>query len=330
MLTKRQNFLETIKGGNPDRFVNQYEYMAVIRGGNPVAANNKRPQRGAPNVVNNWGITYSWPENVPGAFPVHDEEHIVVKDITKWRDFVHAPSLDYPQEEWDKYKANVEAIDRNEYFATYAVTPGVFEQFHHLQGVDHALINFYEEPEATKELLDYIVDFELAYAQKICENYHPDALFHHDDWGSYRSSFLSPAMFEEFIVPAYKKIYGFYKANGVEIIIHHSDSYAANLVPNMIDLGIDVWQGPTTTNNVPELVKQYGEKITFMGDLDNGVIDRADWSQEQIDREVRRACETNGKLYYIPCLVMGGPESVYPGVYQAVSAAIDKMSEEMF
>ena len=254
----------------------------------------------------------------------------VVKDITKWRDFVHAPSLDYPQEEWDKYKANVEAIDRNEYFATYAVTPGVFEQFHHLQGVDHALINFYEEPEATKELLDYIVDFELAYAQKICENYHPDALFHHDDWGSYRSSFLSPAMFEEFIVPAYKKIYGFYKANGVEIIIHHSDSYAANLVPNMIDLGIDVWQGPTTTNNVPELVKQYGEKITFMGDLDNGVIDRADWSQEQIDREVRRACETNGKLYYIPCLVMGGPESVYPGVYQAVSAAIDKMSEEMF
>ena len=30
MLTKRENLLETIKGGNPDRFVNQYEFMDII------------------------------------------------------------------------------------------------------------------------------------------------------------------------------------------------------------------------------------------------------------------------------------------------------------
>lgn len=30
MLTKRQNLLETIKGGNPDRFVKQYEFMNII------------------------------------------------------------------------------------------------------------------------------------------------------------------------------------------------------------------------------------------------------------------------------------------------------------
>ena len=30
MLTKRQNFLETIRGGKPDRFVNQYEYFQLI------------------------------------------------------------------------------------------------------------------------------------------------------------------------------------------------------------------------------------------------------------------------------------------------------------
>ena len=37
--------------------------------------------------------------------------------------------------------------------------------------------------------------------------------------------FLSPEMFREFFVPAYKKIYGFWKENGVELIVHHSDSY---------------------------------------------------------------------------------------------------------
>jgi hypothetical protein len=30
MLTIRQNFLETIKGGNPDRFVDQYEYVELL------------------------------------------------------------------------------------------------------------------------------------------------------------------------------------------------------------------------------------------------------------------------------------------------------------
>ena len=30
MLTKRQNLMETIKGGKPDRFVNQYEFMNLM------------------------------------------------------------------------------------------------------------------------------------------------------------------------------------------------------------------------------------------------------------------------------------------------------------
>ena len=30
---------------------------------------------------------------------------------------------------------------------------------------------------------------------------------------------------------------------GVDVIVHHSDSYAATLVPYMIEMGIDVWQG---------------------------------------------------------------------------------------
>ena len=32
MLTKRQNLIETMKGGNPDRFVNQYEALGLVMG----------------------------------------------------------------------------------------------------------------------------------------------------------------------------------------------------------------------------------------------------------------------------------------------------------
>ena len=87
--------------------------------------------------------------------------------------------------------------------------PGIFEQLHYLMGMDDTLINFYEEPEAMHELIDYITEYKIEYARLLIKYAKPDALFHHDDWGSHINSFLSPAMFEEFIVPAYKKLYGF-------------------------------------------------------------------------------------------------------------------------
>ena len=53
-----------------------------------------------------------------------------------------------------------------------------------------------------------------------------------------------------------------------------------------------------------------------MGGIDNGRIDRPDWTREMVDADVRYACETYGakKKYFIPCTVMGGPESLYQGV----------------
>ena len=101
-------------------------------------------------------------------------------------------------------------------------------------------------------------------------------------------------------------------------------------VPAMIEIGIDIWQGCATTNQVPELIRQYGGQISFMGNIDNGVVDRADWSRETIEREVRRACETCGRHYFIPNTIMGGPASTYPGVYEAVTETIDMINRESY
>ena len=180
------------------------------------------------------------------------------------------------------------------------------------------------------ELVDYITDWELAYAAEICKYLKPDAIFHHDDWGSQQSSFLSVDMFREYYLDAYKKVYGYYKDHGVQLIIHHSDSYAANLVPSMIEMGIDIWQGVMSTNNIPELIKEYGGQITFMGGIDSGKVDKADWTRENITKVVEEACQANGTKYYIPCNTMGGPESIYPGVYETISEEIAKVSDRIF
>lgn len=325
MLTRRQNLLETITGGKPDRFVNQYEFMELIM----EAPRDDRPKPGGTRK-SKWGITFVWPEGQLGVFPLHDAEHKVLKDITKWREYVHAPEIDTSETVWAAAVEHANRVDRNERYVTGIYLSGVFEMTHHLMGMTDAMMAFYENPEAMHELIDYITEYELAYAKVLVEKIHPDCIFHHDDWGGQKNSFVSPAMFEEFFVPAYKKIYGFYKANGVELIVHHSDSYAANLVPYMIEMGIDIWQGVMTTNNTPELIKKYGGQISFMGDIDSGVVDFPDWTPEIVARETERACRNCGKLYFIPNLTQGLNVSSFPGVYEEVSRVIDQLSREMF
>ena len=86
-----------------------------------------------------------------------------------------------------------------------------------------------------------------------------------------------------FYFEPYKEIYGYYHSHGVELVIHHSDSYAATLVPSMIEMGIDVWQGCMGTNNLPELIKKYGGKISFMGGIENRAVDFESWTDENCD-----------------------------------------------
>ncbi len=306
-----------------------YEDFKICKN-TPYFANNPAPVKGGPEVVNAWGVTLSYPENTPGAFPVHTPDKIVIKDVTHWRDYVTAPQVKYPESVWEPFIAEIEKIDRNEYFVTPMVYPGLFEQTHYLMEIQECLINFYEEPEAMHELIDFLAEWELAYAEEICRHYHPDVLFHHDDWGSQISTFLSPEMFEEFYFPAYKQIYGYYKEHGVQVIVHHSDSYAATLVPMMIDMGIDIWQGVMNSNNIPELIQKYGGQITFMGGIDSASVDHPGWTQEDAVRETAKACRECGTKYFILSLSQGGPFSTYPGVYQAVTGEIDKQSKIYF
>lgn len=320
MLTTRENFMETIKGGKPDRFVKQYEYQQWIP--DPLFDIYFGTIVPGSEWVNGWGVKCKFPAGVPGPFPCCEGEDKLLKDVTEWRDVVKAPNVVLPAEAWKDCVDFVNTIDRKEKFVTAKVFTGLLEKLHYLMGMEDCMCNFYEEPEAMHELIDYLTDWEITLAEETIKYVHPDCLFHHDDWGSQRSLFISKDMFDEFFLEPYKRIYGYWKANGVEVIVHHSDSYAADLVPSMIEMGVDVFQGAVDTNNIPELIKQYGGQITIQGGLDNGKYDMEDWSKDKVRAGLKDLIETAGPNYLIPALTMGGPETTYPGLYEAVDEVI--------
>jgi hypothetical protein len=326
MLTPRQNFLEVIRGGNPDRFVKQFEFYAMVAG---PGSFGPMPEPGG-EAVDPWGVTTRWPEGVVTPFPVHDDEHKVVKDIKDWRKYVKHPPIESAPEAWAETVAMVESIDREQLFVATIIFPGFFEMMHYLMGMDTALENYVLEPEEMHALIDYYLQYLLGRSDEISKYVHPDMLVFSDDLGTAISSFISPAMFEEFFLEPYKQLFQRWRDNGVEIIYLHNDSYSANLVPLYIEAGIDVWQGCLTSNNLPELIKEYGGQISFMGDIDSGIVDSPEWTPEIVEREVRRACTANGKLYFIPSMTMAGPPTLFEGVNDCIIANIDRMSKEMF
>ena len=329
MLTKKQNLRETIHGGNPDRLVNQFEYVSLFFDPATMAAMGTPVRGGAWN--NGWGVRIEFPEHVPGMFPNTSPEYVVIKDIENWQKYVHAPKTEFTDEEWAPFLAPLKDIDRNVVFVAPFVAPGIFEKLHYLMGMEDCMMAMYEEPEAMHDLVDFIVEAEVDYAKTIMTKVPEiNALLHHDDWGSAKNSFLSPDMFDEFIVPGYKKIYSTWKELGCQLIVHHNDSYTANLVPEMIEMGIDIWQGCFPQNNLPELCKQYAGQITFMGEIESRLIDLPDVTDEQIKAEVDRACRKCKGNNFIPCLTAGVPLSSFPGVMEKVSAEIDVMSKELF
>ena len=331
MLSIKDNFLETLRGGKPDRFVKQYEALAVMKG-DPVTQYVRGDRfPGMEPSYDKWGTRTLWPAGEPGPTP--DPAVQVLEDIEEWEDVVKIPDLIAncdAEELWAPFLERCNEVDRDQYLLTLWAPTGVFERLHFLMGFEDALCNFLMEPELMQDLCMAIADYRLKGFKLMVEHAHPDVLLSHDDWGSKNQLFVPPASWREIIKPAYVEPYKYLHDNGV-IIVHHSDSFCEPIVQDMIDLHIDVWQGVLPQNDIVKLQEQYKGKITFQGGLDAAVVDRADSTEEEIRADVRHCCETYAKNgFFIPSITYGGPGCIHPGADDIINDEIDKCSEEFF
>lgn len=327
MLSKRENFIECIRGGNPDRYVNQFEAIIPMAWGDPHFDFTDIDEKGQSR--DEWGVLWQC-DKMPGAMPLNVKmEDRVVKDIEDWRTYFRPPTGFDDPALWAEAAQMLDEIDETEVFRTVAVLPGVFERLHDLCEITEVLAGLYASPDEIHELIDAIVEVEIERAAAICKYLKPEVLYHHDDWGTMKSTFMAPEMFKEFLFEPCKKLYDYYKDHGVQYIVHHSDAYGETLLPFMIEMGIDVWQGAlSSADDLHRLVREYGSQITIMGGIDDHIIDKPDWTTEGVEKYVNELIdEVDSKKYFIPCIAHGEEITVYEGCYEAITDAIAKKSE---
>lgn len=333
-MTAKEIFLETLKAdGKPERLLKQFEgtvFYPPNPAGNYIRGNR---HRGMDPLIDRFGTTILWPEDQLAAMPHVTAENKVISDICQWKEQLKMPDLlanCSDPELWKPFKEKADEIKASGKLFMAFMPTGVFERLHFLMGFEDMLMNFLLEPDDMMDLCNAIGEYRYQYMKLIVDNLEPDIMLSHDDWGSKNQLFVSPDTWREFIKPQYEKTYRYMKEKGV-IIMHHADSYMEDIVEDMVDLGIDIWQGVLPQNDIPKLQKQLDGRMVLMGGIDASIVDRVDSTEETIRKEVRRALEEYAPGgHFIPCITYGGPGCLFPHVDPVIDDEIDRYNKEVY
>ena len=142
----------------------------------------------------------------------------------------------------------------------------LYERAWTLAGMENFLVAMVENPGFADELLDRIVEFNLALIEKACA-LPIDAMMFGDDWGQQRGLLMGPAAWRRFIKPRIRRMYAAVKAHGKRVFIH-SCGKVDELFPELIDAGLDVFNPfQPEVIDVYDAKRRYGDRLSFYGGI---------------------------------------------------------------
>lgn len=290
----RENAMAVYNREQPDFYGDLMDAIVLVP--DPVLMGDMCPQDGEEHK-DSWGTVYVFKPGAPGAHPHVNDSNAVIKDIEKWEEQLKVPSLD--NLDWTAAKEVADSVDRNEKFVGFMCAGGLFERTHHLMGMENALVNYLEYPEEMAGILRAIADYKKKYIRMVAEQLHPDIIFYHDDWGSKQNLFLPPRVWRELIKPLQKEISDVIHQCGM-IYMHHADCICQPIVTDMVEIGVDIWQGVIAQNDIVEIQRITEGKLAMVGGIDGPKVDIENITEEAIREEVRRAIDTycpGGRFY---------------------------------
>lgn len=141
-----------------------------------------------------------------------------------------------------------------------------FERMQFLRGTENLLLDLAMQPAGLLKLRDLVHEFNLAYLDAWCET-RCDCIFIADDWGTQRSTLISPDMWRELFQPLYRDYIARAKRAG-KYVYMHSDGMIIELIEDLIEMGLDAINAQVTCMDMAELQRRYAGRITFWGQMD--------------------------------------------------------------
>ena len=183
--------------------------------------------------------------------------------------------------DWEELKRDYAARD---YVLTLAFS-GFWGFPRDLLGVERLLMAFYDEPDLLRDMIGYLVEFYVQLFEPLLGEVEVDVAFYSEDLCYKNGPMASPAIIEEFLAPAYRKLNDFFHSHGIPVIALETDGDCRPLIRLLLDAGISaLWPFEVTNGQNIVEVREAFPALGIFGGLDKKAL--ISGRREQIDREI--------------------------------------------
>jgi len=166
-------------------------------------------------------------------------------------------------------------------FACCLVTRAGLTQTYLSMGMDNFFMALLDNRPLVEKMLDIYFDWTCKMAERACQMGF-DFFFTTDDFAFKTGLFFSPTLFEELLVPRYKRL----KSKLTIPWALHSDGNIEPVLKTLLDLGV-IATHPNEIGavDIRAIKKRYGHRLCVMGNVD--LVTLGNGTPEQADAEVR-------------------------------------------
>ncbi|MBQ8511715.1 MAG: hypothetical protein IJ497_03805 [Clostridia bacterium] len=182
----------------------------------------------------------------------------------------------------------------------YIQTPGFFEQFNGIFGIENQLLYLAMYPDELAELYRRQAQWTLKFADRCIER-GVDMIHISDDWGAQKDLMFSPKLWRELIFPNMKTVADHVHERGCFVSLH-SDGCVAKVTDGIVELGLDVvhpWQ-ESAGMSYDLWLDNYADKFAILGGVcvqsAIGILPK-----DQLESEIRRVFSTLRGKRWICC-----------------------------
>jgi len=243
-------------------------------------------------------------KNTAGRKSLPLEMENPVKDWYTWNDYKQHYSTDTIKNRLPKgWNGIVERLKDRDFPIRLGGTVGGFLGFpRQIMGVTDYLISLYDQPDLIKDICETFLNFLLHYYDRIIRDVKVDCILIWEDMAGKQGSLISPEHFREFLTPYYKKMTGFARESGIDIVLTDSDGYVEELIPLIVETGVTgMYPFERAAGNDLLRIREAFPDLQILGGFDKMVLFK-DATRDQIDNELTIMKQMIEKGRFIPHL----------------------------
>lgn len=142
----------------------------------------------------------------------------------------------------------------------------LFQRMFWLRGFSTLLKDIQRHPQRVRWLRNKVLSYNKEVLLKTLEA-GVDGIFFADDWGTQNNLFINPALWRKVFKPAYREMFNLVHEYGKHVFFH-SDGYIVPIIPDLIEIGVDVLNPQFSCMKLEQLSSLTQGKVCILTDLD--------------------------------------------------------------